>query len=144
MTKQYVLRSALGSVLIFVNLTSARVELMLMLADCTVFPANAAPVGLKDTNSSMTSLGEHLSELISVQPRSLPVLFEGMEIIQMASHCCHGKVGAVLHGTLRSLTHWPPPTSRLDELFWPMQLIQQPPVDTSNTMPFRPHISSYL
>ena len=88
-----------------------------MHADCTVFPAYAAPAG-QDTNSSMTLFGKHSSELTFLLPRSLRDLFEGMESIQMASHWCHGKVGAASHGTLRSLIHWPSHTSivSLDQL----------------------------
>ena len=89
--KQYELQSALGLVLIFVNPTSACVELMLMRMDCTVFPANLAPVSRQDTNSSMISFDRHSSELTFLLPRGLPVMFEGMESVQMASHWCHAR-----------------------------------------------------
>ena len=56
---QYVLRSALGWVSIYVNHISARVKLTWIRADCTVIPANAATAGPQDINSSMTSFGEH-------------------------------------------------------------------------------------
>ena len=74
-----------------------------MRADCTVFPANAAPAGPQDTNSSMTLFGEHSSELTYLLPRSLPVLFEGMKSVQMASYWCHGKVGAASPGIVDTL-----------------------------------------
>ena len=74
-----------------------------MRADCTVFPAKAAPAGPQDTNSSMTIFREHSSELTFLLPRSLPFLFEGMKSVQMASHWCHGKVDAVLHGIVDTL-----------------------------------------
>ena len=130
---------------ISVNPTAARVELMLMPADCTVFPANPAPVGLQYTNSSSISFGGHSSELTFLLPRSLQVLFEGMEGVQMVLHWCHGKAGAALRGTLRSLIHWQFPTFKLmARLIRPVQLLQQLLVSTSSTTLFRPHISSYL
>ena len=67
-------------------------------------------------------------------------IVRGMESVQMASHWCHGKVGAASHGTLRSLIHWPSHTFKLTQLLRPVQLIQQLHVNTQSMIPFRPHI----
>ena len=93
---------------------------MLLRADYTVFPADASPEGLQDTHSSMTSFGEHSSELTYLLPRSLPVLFEGMESVQIATHWCHGRVGGGGGGErLRSLIHGPSHTFRLSQMLLP-------------------------
>ena len=131
------IRNAVGLrlVSICVNPTSARAELTLMRADCTVFPANA-PAGPQGISRSMTLFGEHSNELTFLLPGSLPVLFEGMESGQMASHWCHGKLGAASHGTLRSLIHWPSHAFKLAQLRRPVQLIKQLHVNTPSIYHF--------